>query len=193
MLPMAVTTPQVPPLAEVAPPAAPPLPGVAVIVPARDAAGPIGATVRALLDDTAGIVGEVLVVDDASEDATADVVRELRLGYGRRLRLLVNDARVGHGGSVKRGFREHAWLAPFVAVVHADTGPGAAGALLEMVAALRLHPLPDVVIDEQTPIVVLHREVLTRQDVDRMADGDLFHPQLQRLLRGKPRLVTRAV
>lgn len=187
---MAVTTPQAPSATEAS---APPLPGVAVIVPARDAAGAIAPTLRALLEDTAGVVSEVLVVDDASEDGTADAVRALRAGYGRRLRLLVNDVRVGHGGSVKRGFREHAWLAPFVAVVHADAGPEAAGALLEMVAALRMHPLPDVVIDEHTPIVVLHREVLTRSDVDRMADGDLFHPQLRRLLGGKPRLVTRAV
>lgn len=189
---MAVTTPD-PRFTVADRTAAPSLPGVAVIVPARDAAGAIGATLRALLDETAGIVGEVLVVDDASSDGTADVVRALRASYGRRLRLLVNDERVGHGGSVKRGFREHAWLSPFVAVVHADVGPGIAPALLEMAAALRLHPLPDVVIDEHTPIVVLHREVLTREDVDRMADGDLFHPQLRRLLGGKPRLVTRAV
>ncbi|HET6509845.1 MAG TPA: glycosyltransferase [Baekduia sp.] len=187
---MAVTTPQAP-FADAA--LAPPLPGVAIIVPARDAAGTIAPTLRALLDDTAGVVGEVLVVDDASDDGTADVVRGLRAEYGRRLRLLVNDTRVGHGGSVKRGFREHAWLSPFVGVVHADVGPVVAGALMEMLAALRLHPLPDVVIDEHTPIVVLHREVLTREDVDRMADGDLFHPQLRRLLGGKPRLVTRAV
>jgi glycosyltransferase involved in cell wall biosynthesis len=190
MLPMAVTTPQAPFAAEAL---APSLPGVAIIVPARDAADAIEPTLRALLDDTADVVGEILVVDDASDDGTADIVRRLRSEYGRRLRLLVNDERVGHGGSVKRGFREHAWVAPFVAVVHADVGPSIAGALLDMVAALRLHPLPDVVIDEHTPIVVLHREVLTREDVDRMADGDLFHPQLRRLLGGKPRLVTRAV
>lgn len=169
------------------------LPGVAVLMPARDAVNVVETTLRALLDDTAGVVEEVLVVDDASGDGTDDVVRQLRLHYGRRLRLLVNDEPVGHGGSVKRGFRELAWLAPFVAVVHADAGPAAAGALMEMVTALRLHPLPDVVIDEHTPIVVLHREVLTRDDVDRMADGDLFHPQLRRLLGAKPRLVTRAL
>ncbi len=169
------------------------LPGVAVIVPSRDAADVIEGTLRALLDETDGVVGEVLVVDDASEDGTADVVRRVRGDYGRRLRLLVNDERVGHGGSVKRGFREHAWLSPCVAVLHADAGRPVAGALLEMAAALRLHPLPDVVIDEDTPVVVLHREVLTRHDVDRMADGDLFHPQLRRLLGGKPRLVTRAI
>jgi glycosyltransferase involved in cell wall biosynthesis len=190
MLPMAVTTSRLSPDAAEA---APTLPGIAVIVPARDAAGAIGPTLRAILDDTSGLVSEVLVVDDASTDGTAGLVRELRMLYGRRLRLLVNETRVGHGGSVKRGFREHAWLAPFVAVVHADVGPSVAGALLEMAAELRLHPLPDVVIDEHTPIVVLHREVLSREDVDRMADGDLFHPQLRRLLGGKPRLVTRAV
>jgi glycosyltransferase involved in cell wall biosynthesis len=169
------------------------LPGVAVIVPSRNAAGAIESTIKALMDATAGVVTEVLVVDDASDDGTPDVVRGLRLKYGRRLRLLTNGASVGHGGSVKRGFREHAWIAPFVAVVHADAGPDAARALVDMVTALQMHPLPDVVIDEETPIVVLHREVLTRGDVDRLADGDLFHPQLRRLLGGKPRLVTRAI
>ena len=191
MLPMAVRVQDPPQGAETR--FSPRLPGVAVIVPSRDAAGQIEPTLRALLDDTGGVVGEVLVVDDASHDGTDDVVRRLRAGYGRRLRLLVNEERVGHGGSVKRGFREHAWLSPFVAVIHADAGPAVAGALLEMAAALRLHPLPDVVIDEEIPIVVLHREVLSPQDISRLADGDLFHPQLQRLLGGKPRLVTRAL
>jgi glycosyltransferase involved in cell wall biosynthesis len=189
MLPMAVTTPA-PDLAEVRTAR---LPGVAVIVPSRNAADAIESTVRALMDATAGVVTELLVVDDASDDGTPDAVRGLRLEYGRRLRLLINAQRCGHGGSVKRGFREHAWVAPFVAVVHADAGPDAARALVDMVAALQMHPLPDVVIDEETPIVVLHREVLTRHDVDRLADGDLFHPQLRRLLGGKPRLVTRAI
>jgi glycosyltransferase involved in cell wall biosynthesis len=190
MLPMAVTTPA-PDLAEAR---IARLPGVAVIVPSRNAAGAIESTVRALMDGTTGVVTELLVVDDASDDGTPDVVRGLRSAeYGRRLRLLVNEDRIGHGGSVKRGFREHAWVAPFVAVVHADAGPDAARALVDMVAALQMHPLPDVVIDEETPIVVLHREVLTRHDVDRLADGDLFHPQLRRLLGGKPRLVTRAI
>lgn len=189
MLRMAVTTPA-PDLSEVR---AARLPGVAVIVPSRNAAGEIAGTVRALMEEAAGVVTEVLVVDDASADGTPDAVRELRSEYGRRLRLLVNDEGIGHGASVKRGFREHAWIAPFVAVVHADAGPDAARALVDMVAALQMHPLPDVVIDEETPIVVLHREVLTRSDVDRLADGDLFHPQLQRLLGGKPRLVTRAI
>jgi glycosyltransferase involved in cell wall biosynthesis len=169
------------------------LPSVAVIVPSRNAAGTIAETVRALLESTAGVVTEVLVVDDASHDGTREAVRPLRAEYGTRVRLLVNVEGIGHGGSVKRGFREHAWMAPFVAVIHGDAGPAAAAALLDMVAALRLHPLPDVVIDEETPIVLMHREVLTRHDVDRLADGDLFHPQLRRLLGGKPRLVTRAI
>ena len=169
------------------------LPSVAVLVPSRNAAGTIVATVRALLEETGGVVAEVLVVDDASHDATRAAVRPLRTEYGARVRLLVNVEGIGYGASVKRAFREHAWLAPFVAVVHADAGPAAAGALLDMVATLAQEPVPDVVIDEETPIVLLDREVLSGADVDRLADGDLFHPQLRRLLGGKPRLVTRAV
>jgi glycosyltransferase involved in cell wall biosynthesis len=158
------------------------LPTVAVIVPSRNAAGTVAATVRALLEATGGVVTEVLVVDDASHDATREQVRPLRAEYGARVRLLVNVEGIGHGASVKRGFREHAWNAPFVAVVHADAGPAAASALLDMVAALAQEPAPDVVIDEETPIVLLDREVLSDEDVDRLADGDLFHPGLRRLL-----------
>jgi glycosyltransferase involved in cell wall biosynthesis len=168
------------------------LPTVAVLVPCRNAAGTLVETVRALMEDTVGIVTEVLLVDDASHDDTVEVARALRSAFAPRVRLLCNAEGVGHGACVKRGFRDHAWRAPYVAVVHADAGPGAAGALLDMVAALHRGPLPDVVIDEHVPIVMMDREVLTRTDVDRLADGDLFHPQLRRLLGGTPRVVVPA-
>jgi hypothetical protein len=37
----------------------------------------------------------------------------------------------------------------------------------------------------------MHREALSRGEAERLADGDLFHPHLCRMLGGKPRLVTR--
>lgn len=60
---------------------------VSVLVPARDEAGRIGATVRSVLAQT-GVPGlELLVLDDGSADGTAGVVR--RVGAGDpRLRVL---------------------------------------------------------------------------------------------------------
>jgi hypothetical protein len=56
-------------------------PKVSVIVPARNAAGRIGDLLDALSRQTASGLHEVVVVDDGSEDATADVVR--RAGTAR--------------------------------------------------------------------------------------------------------------
>jgi glucosyl-3-phosphoglycerate synthase len=52
-----------------------PRPSVTVILPARDEAATVGAIVQCIRRDLAAVVDEVLVVDDASTDATAEVAR----------------------------------------------------------------------------------------------------------------------
>jgi len=52
-----------------------PTPGVSVLIPARDEESAIGAAVAAALAAGAGVDLEVLVLDDHSRDATADVAR----------------------------------------------------------------------------------------------------------------------
>ncbi|HEX2038807.1 MAG TPA: glucosyl-3-phosphoglycerate synthase [Acidimicrobiales bacterium] len=52
-----------------------PRPSVTVILPARDEAATVGPIVACIRRDLAGVVDEVLVVDDASTDATAEVAR----------------------------------------------------------------------------------------------------------------------
>jgi dolichol-phosphate mannosyltransferase len=49
---------------------------------------------------------DVLVVDDASPDGTAEVVRQLQRRHGSRIALLERDRKSGRGGAVMAGFRQ---------------------------------------------------------------------------------------
>ena len=59
---------------------------------------------------------DVLVVDDASPDGTADVVRQLQREHPERVSLLERDKKSGRGGAVMAGFRQglrderHRWF-----------------------------------------------------------------------------------
>ncbi|MGQ0520205.1 MAG: glycosyltransferase family 2 protein [Actinomycetota bacterium] len=98
-------------------------PVVVALVPARDGAGSVGATVAALA--LVPGVDEVLVIDDGSTDATT---REARAAGARVLRLPVN---MGKGGAVRAGV-EATPHADVYLLVDADLGDtaGRVGALL---------------------------------------------------------------
>jgi glucosyl-3-phosphoglycerate synthase len=76
---------------------------VSVILPARDEAATVGLLVQALTDALAGLVDEIVVVDDGSADATAQVA----LAAGARV-ITAQDVRpdiapAGKGGAMWRG------------------------------------------------------------------------------------------
>lgn len=107
----------------------PPAPRISVVVPARDEAGRIGGCLPGVLGDPA--VGEVLVVDDASRDGTAEVARAL-------------GARVVEAGPLPAGWVGKPWALQrglqearhdVVVSLDADTVP-AAGLAAAMAAAL---------------------------------------------------------
>lgn len=83
-----------------------PDPGISVVVPAYNEETAIAATVGALRDwlEAHGEPWEILVVDNASEDRTAEVVGEL--ADGQRVRLLRNERNRGKGYSMRRGMLE---------------------------------------------------------------------------------------
>ncbi|MEQ1856311.1 MAG: glycosyltransferase [Longimicrobiales bacterium] len=60
---------------------------VSVIVPARNESANIEACIRSI-SASAGVDFEIVVVDDRSDDGTADLVRSLGAGNARRLRLV---------------------------------------------------------------------------------------------------------
>jgi glycosyltransferase involved in cell wall biosynthesis len=48
---------------------------------------------------------EVIIINDGSEDHTAEVVRELQTTYGPRLRLVNHERNLGYGAALQSGFR----------------------------------------------------------------------------------------
>jgi dolichyl-phosphate beta-glucosyltransferase len=79
-----------------------PQPALSVVVPAYNEAAAIVATVEAITArvEALGLPFELLLVDNASPDGTADRVE--RIG-DERIRVLINDSNRGKGFSVRRG------------------------------------------------------------------------------------------
>jgi dolichol-phosphate mannosyltransferase len=81
------------------------VPEIAVVIPARDEAdnvGPLLADVRAALDDRVDY--EVVFVDDGSEDATPEVLRELARTFPR-LRWVRHRTSCGQSAAIATGVR----------------------------------------------------------------------------------------
>jgi dolichol-phosphate mannosyltransferase len=122
---------------------------VSVVVPCFNTVNSIETVLQALLEETDGVVGEVLVIDNASTDGTPALVRELvakHTANGHRATLLENPENLGYGGSIKRGFASLTTTAPYVAIMHSDEQCDAAQTLLDMADAFEQDPEPDVVM-----------------------------------------------
>lgn len=78
------------------------VPAVSVCIPAYNGQEFIGAAIQSVLDQTLADF-EIIVVDDASTDATVDVVRRFR---DPRLRLIINPVNTGIGANWNRAVRE---------------------------------------------------------------------------------------
>lgn len=77
---------------------------VSIIIPSHNEAGTIGPVIQEIhqtLSET-GCHFEIIVVDDASTDGTAEKLDQLNI---RTLRFLRNDFQLGYGGSIKRGLK----------------------------------------------------------------------------------------
>jgi Glycosyltransferases involved in cell wall biogenesis len=81
-----------------------PYPSYSIVIPAYNEAGRIPATLKAVVDCVRqkGWSAEVIVVDDGSSDATADVVRSFA-AIAPEVRLLQNPGNRGKGYSVRSG------------------------------------------------------------------------------------------
>jgi len=102
---------------------------VVVVLPAYHAARTLEQTVAEIPRD---VVDDVLLVDDASKDATVEVAR--RLG----LRTFVHGRNLGYGGNQKTCYKEALRLgADIVVMLHPDYqySPKLVGAMAQMVAS----------------------------------------------------------
>ena len=150
-------------------------PALSVVVPAYNEAAGIGATLRSLHAalDALGVEHEVLVVDNASTDGTADAVEA---AGDPRARVLRNTANLGKGASVRRGML--AARAPLRLHCDADCGPSVR-ALPRMLELAGRH---DVVIGSR---LAPGAEVGRRQPLRRRIVGRTFG-QLCRLVLREP-------
>jgi dolichol-phosphate mannosyltransferase len=82
---------------------------LSVVIPARDEAGNIGATLDALREQLTreGIAYDIVVVDDGSADGTGAEVRA-RSALDPGVRLVVNEGAHGFGYAVRRGLDDFA-------------------------------------------------------------------------------------
>jgi glycosyltransferase involved in cell wall biosynthesis len=124
-------------------------PALSVVVPAYNEAAGIAATLRSLHEtiDGLGLAREILVVDNASTDGTADAVEALG---DPTVRVLRNPENLGKGASLRRGMLE----ADGVLRLHcdADCGPSvhalgrmvALAEAFDVVVGSRLAPGADV-------------------------------------------------
>ncbi|MEO1224053.1 MAG: glycosyltransferase [Pseudomonadota bacterium] len=108
-------------------------PAVSVIIPARDAEASISGTLRSLAADAA-IIGEVILVDDASEDDTVDLAQDAARTYG--LPLSVLQVSVSGAGAARNAGLAAARF-PFIHFLDADDRiePGGISALHQALVA----------------------------------------------------------
>jgi dolichol-phosphate mannosyltransferase len=91
---------------------------LAVVIPAFNEAGNIGDLIRETVACVpCGLLHEIVVVDDASDDATADEIQAL-LGAVPVLRYVRHAHRAGQSAAVRSGVR--AATAPFIATMDGD-------------------------------------------------------------------------
>ena len=97
---------------------------LSVVIPARDEAGNVGATVDALADRLRreGIAYEILVVDDGSRDSTCEEIEE-RSRRDPGIRLVRNPGPHGFGRAVRYGLERFSGDAVVIAMADASDDP----------------------------------------------------------------------
>lgn len=115
------------------PPAAAPAPQLSIIIVTHNSAGVIGACLRSLYRSDPALVLEVIVVDNASSDGTADLVQH----QFANTRVITANGNTGYAAGNNLGFA--AARAPWLLMLNPDT-EARAGALQAMLTAADRRP-----------------------------------------------------
>ena len=143
------------------------MPELSVIVVAYNPGCGIVGALRAMLEDLVGVDAELIVVDNASDDGTAELIRD-RLP---EVRLVREQRNRGYAAGVNRGLEEA--LGDVLVVANADVTPRP-GALRRLLSAVRDNPefgiLGGLVLDSHgVPIKNCYRALPRLSDILREA------------------------
>ncbi|RLT46374.1 MAG: glycosyltransferase, partial [Chloroflexi bacterium] len=115
------------------PPAAAPAPQLSIIIVTHNSAGVIGACLTSLYRSDPALALEVIVVDNASSDGTANLVQQ----QFANARVIAANGNIGYAAGNNLGFA--AARAPWLLMLNPDT-EARAGALQAMLAAAGRRP-----------------------------------------------------
>jgi len=129
-------------------------PSVTVVIPCHNYGHYVGTAVKSVLTQP-GVDVEAIVIDDASTDGSAEVVRELAAGEPR-IRAILHSSNFGHIATYNEGLEQAS--GDYVVLLSADDALPP-GSLARATALLEAHPSvglvygrPEVFVDEPPPV-----------------------------------------
>lgn len=124
------------------------LPGVTIVIPARNAANTIGRTLDSLENQATKIPLDILIIDNKSDDQTINIVSAHPIGRRRTVRVIVQKTQSGLASSYNVGWRNAQYNK--IIYMHADCYLLDVNAIDLLMEAL---DMPGIVAVETAPII----------------------------------------
>ena len=157
---------------------------LAVIIPTYNTGATVPSVLASLIASAGDLISEILVIDNASTDGTAQTVARIVAedpAMSGKVVVTSNPRNLGYGGSIKRGLAETTGRFDLVAVLHSDDQCDAGATLLTLLSGMAEDPATDVVLASR----FTRGADLERYSALRRA-GNGFFNTLTRLVSGYP-------